>query len=80
MLRALEEGAAELRKTIQPNECPGCGSFNLDGGPPGIHKHECPWYEDGLAASIARVVSWGTGEAAKFSQTDMATPKEPPDG
>lgn len=42
MLDALRDGLAEKRKTMQPNECPGCGAFRLDGKPPLIHERDCP--------------------------------------
>ena len=45
-LDAIEEGAVEKRKTMQPNECPGCGAFRLDGKPPLVHKPDCQWKDD----------------------------------
>jgi hypothetical protein len=45
-LAAIREGAAERAKTIQPGQCPGCGSYRLDGRPPLLHEHGCPWKDD----------------------------------
>lgn len=42
----LREGLEERAETLQPGQCPGCGSFRLDGRPPLLHKHGCPWKAD----------------------------------
>lgn len=42
MVEAIKAGAAERDKTIQPNECPACGAYRLDGHPPEVHEHGCP--------------------------------------
>ncbi len=44
-LAALQAGLAEKRKTMRPNECPGCGSFRLDGQPPYLHEPGCPIHD-----------------------------------
>lgn len=41
-LEDLKEGLREKRKTMHPNECPGCGAFRLDGAPPQVHADDCP--------------------------------------
>lgn len=45
-MRAIEEGAHQFRSHLQANECPGCGSFRLDGRPPLLHQHGCPYEAD----------------------------------
>jgi hypothetical protein len=45
-LRAIKEGGEQFRSHVQANECPGCGSFRLDGRPPLLHQHGCPYEAD----------------------------------
>jgi hypothetical protein len=45
-LDAIKDGLAERKKTMQPGECPGCGSFRTDGQPPILHEHWCPLHGD----------------------------------
>jgi hypothetical protein len=47
-LRAIEARAAERAQYLQPNQCPGCGAYRLDGKPPMIHEHGCQWEGDWL--------------------------------
>lgn len=47
-LDAIRKGLGEQKKTMQPNECPRCGAFRLDGQPPQLHESWCPPH--GLAA------------------------------
>jgi hypothetical protein len=54
-LAAIKRGAAERAKDIQPNQCPGCGAYRLDGHPPEIHKRDCPWHDDGLDRTLERM-------------------------
>jgi hypothetical protein len=44
-LAAISDGLAEKKKTMQPNECPGCGAFRLDGQPPQVHEWDCEWHQ-----------------------------------
>lgn len=55
-LDALKEGLDRRAEQIQPNQCPGCGSYRLDGLPPEIHEQGCPWYADGLDRSVDRML------------------------
>jgi hypothetical protein len=43
---AMREGLEERAKTLQAGQCPGCGSYRLDGRPPLLHHHGCPWKAD----------------------------------
>lgn len=43
ILADIKAGARERAKHLQPNQCPGCGSYRLDGRPPLLHEHGCPW-------------------------------------
>jgi hypothetical protein len=52
-LRAIEDTVEDLRagleersRHLQPGQCPGCGSYRLDGLPPLLHEHGCPWKAD----------------------------------
>jgi hypothetical protein len=45
-LRSIKEGAEQFRSHLQVNECPACGAFRLDGRPPLIHGHGCPYEAD----------------------------------
>jgi hypothetical protein len=45
-LAGLKAGAEERAKHIQPGQCPGCGSYRLDGRTPLLHEHGCPWKAD----------------------------------
>lgn len=51
-LRRIEEGKRERDKHLQPNECPACGAYRLDGRPPFIHEHGCPYEDDGPLAYL----------------------------
>lgn len=47
MLAEIKAGAEERAQHLQPGQCPGCGSYRLDGRPPLLHEHGCPWKGDG---------------------------------
>jgi len=53
ILADIKAGARERAKHLQPNQCPGCGSYRLDGRPPLLHEYGCPW-------KGATVRCWGT--------------------
>lgn len=45
-LAAIEAGRRVFDANLQKNECPACGAYRLDGRPPCIHEHGCPYAED----------------------------------
>jgi hypothetical protein len=45
-LAALQAGREERDRHLQPGQCPGCGSYRLDGLPPLLHEHGCQWKAD----------------------------------
>lgn len=47
-LEAIKRGLEERAENLQPNQCPGCGAYRLDGSPPQVHEYGCPWAADAL--------------------------------
>ena len=45
-IRAIEKGKSAFDANLQMNECPSCGAYRLDGKPPLIHEHGCPYQDD----------------------------------
>lgn len=46
ILAQIKAGAEERAEHLQPGQCPACGSYRLDGRPPLLHEHGCPWATD----------------------------------